>query len=198
MAKKLVSVGGSVPTELVRKDFSSAEIITNAEVVDFTVLVKDDEGSPILGSNVTAQADNGTVINGITDEHGKCVLQIKTRRIIRLLTAHPAFPASIVEKVDPNDGISITLPRTDNVGSSIIHSTGNIPGLSGRLNPILDTSNRTYLYANNIAIDGGKTQPATFKINVPIELEDANGTTVYATVKHMAGRVTLLQYSRRN
>jgi len=66
------------------------------------VLVKDDEGSPILGSNVTAQADNGTVINGITDEHGKCVLQIKTRRIIRLLTAHPAFPASIVEKVDPN------------------------------------------------------------------------------------------------
>jgi len=198
IAKKLVSVGGSVPTELVRKDFSSAEIFTNAEAVDFTVVVKDDEGSPIPGSNVTAQADNGTVINGITDEHGKCVLQIKTRRIIRLLTAHPAFPASTVEKVDPNDGISITLPRTDNVGSLIIHSTGNIPGLSGRLNPILDTSNRTYLYANNIAIDGGKTQPATFKINVPIELEDANGTIVYATVKHMAGRVTLLQYSRRN
>src|ERR1700730_1996566 len=48
----------------------------------------------------------------------------------------------------------IVLPRTDNVGSMVIDSTGYIPGLAGRLTPILDSINRTYLYADNIAIDG--------------------------------------------
>ena len=78
-----------------------------------------------------------------------------------------------------------------------MHSTGYIPGLKGRLNPILDTSSRNYMYADNIAIDGGKVQPATFAINQPIELEDAEGTVVYATIKYIAARVALVQFTRR-
>jgi hypothetical protein len=78
-----------------------------------------------------------------------------------------------------------------------MHSTGYVPGLVGRLNPIRDSGGRTYLYADNIAIDGGEDQPAKFAINIPIELEDADGTVVYVTVKHIAGRVALLQFTRR-
>jgi len=83
------------------------------------------------------------------------------------------------------------------VGSVTIESTGYIPGLKGRLNPILDTSNRTYLYADNIAIAGGVGQPATFKLNVPLELEDADGVIVFMTVKHIASRVSLIQFTRQ-
>jgi len=61
----------------------------------------------------------------------------------------------------------------------------------------LDTSGRTYLYANNIAIDGGRGQPANFEVNVPFELEDADGTIVYATIKHIAGDISLIQYTRK-
>lgn len=93
--------------------------------------------------------------------------------------------------------MEIILPRMDNIGSIIMRSTGHIPGLRGRLNPILETANRTYLYANNIAIDGGKGQPATFELNVPFELEDADGVVVYATVKHIVGDVSLIQYTRK-
>lgn len=39
--------------------------------------------------------------------------------------------------------------------------------------------------------------PVTFQVNVQIELEDANGAIVFATVKHIASRVTLLQFTRR-
>lgn len=67
-----------------------------------------------------------------------------------------------------------------------MRGTGYIPGLKGRLNPILDSSNRTYLYADNIAIDGGKGQPVGFNVNVPFELEDADGTVVYAAVKYLS------------
>ncbi|MFD1058479.1 hypothetical protein, partial [Paracoccus fistulariae] len=114
-----------------------------------------------------------------------------------LLASHPSFPAAMYEKVDTEGEMEITLPRMDNIGSITIRSTGYIPDLEGRLNPILDHSNRTYLYADNIAINGGEVQPSVFKINVPFELEDANGTVVYATVKHIAADLSLLQYTRR-
>jgi hypothetical protein len=62
----------------------------------------------------------------------------------------------------------------------------------------LDTSNRTYLYADNIAINGGASQPTTFRVNEPFELEDANGVVTFVTVKLIAGRTSLLQYLRPN
>jgi hypothetical protein len=197
ITRKLVSAGGSVPTELVRKDYSMAATFVSPDPTTLSVAITDDEGSPIPGCNVTAQADNGTTIEGLTGADGKAALMFATRRAFKLLVAHPSYPAAVVERVDPVDGVAVTLPRTDNVGSVVMHSIGYIPGLSGRLNPILDTSGRRYLYADNIAIDGGKPQPASFDINEPIELEDANGVVVYATVKYIASRVALLQYSRR-
>ena len=197
ITRKLVSAGGSVPTELVRKDYSTISVSPATDPTRFALQVRDDEGNPIEGCTVTLQADNGTTLEGTTDKNGRCSLEVKTRRLFRLLVAHPAFPAAIIDKIDPSESAEVTLPRTDNVGSVVMHTSGHIPGLKGRLNPILDTSQRTYLYADNIAIDGGKAQPATFVVNEPIELEDADGTVFYATVKHIAARVALLQFTRR-
>ena len=45
--------------------------------------------------------------------------------------------------------------------------------LSGRLNPIRDTRDRTYLYASNIAIDEGKPQPVSFLFGEQLRLTDA-------------------------
>jgi len=75
---------------------------------------------------------------------------------------------------------------------------GYIPDLERRLNPIVDTHGRAYLYADNIAVNDGKGQPATSEVDVPIELEDANGTIVFGTVKHIEVQVTLLQYTKRS
>ena len=197
ISKKLVNSGGTVPTELVRKDFRVVSTSQTFDPAQFVLEVCDDEGTPIEGVTVTLQADNGTTLNGRTEKEGRCSLEVKTRRMFRLLIAHPNFPAALVEKIDPTDSAHVTLVRTENVGSVIIHSSGYIPGLKGRLNPILDTSKRTYLYANNIAINGGEAQPTKFSINNPIELEDANGVVVYATVKHITARVALIQFIRR-
>lgn len=197
ITKKLVSSGGSVPTELVRRDFSVLAHTGELEGGKLVVLVKDDEGTPIAGCRITLQADNGTTNSITSNQDGEAVLELKVRRLSTLLASHPLFPATVYEQVDPNGSMEITLPRVDNIGSVTLHSTGHIDGLKGRLNPVLDTSNRTYLYADNIAIDGGKNQPANFSINVPIVLEDADGTVVYATVKHIAARVSLIQYTRK-
>jgi hypothetical protein len=197
VTRKLVISGGTVPTDLVRADFSTASLALTGDPTQLVVQVCDDEGTPIEGVSAALQADNGTTLTGISDKDGRCSIEVKTRRTFRLLIAHPAFPAAIIDKVNPSDSARVALARTKNVGSGIIHDTGLVPGLKGRLNPILDASNRTYLYADNIAIDDGKAQPATFAINQPMKLEDADGTIVYLTIKHISARVTLVQFTRR-
>lgn len=198
IARKLVSAGGSVPTELVRKDFSIVSISPTAEPAKFNLSLSEDGGEPVRNASVTLQAANGTTINGKTDEFGRCMLDVQTQRLFRLLIAHPSYPATVLDNINPFDSVDVKVPRTDNVGSLIIHSTGYIPGLTGRLSPIKDGLDRTYIYADNIAVNGGKNQPVTFVVGQPIELEDADGTVVYAVVKHIAARVSLLQFTRRN
>ncbi len=197
ITKKLISSGGSVPTELVRRDFSTLARKEERTGSKFVLVIKDDEGVPIKGCELAVQAENGTFVCAATGDDGVVEFELKVRRRSILLASHPSFPAVVYEKVDPNGTMEISLPRMDNIGSILIRSTGHIPGLQGRLNPILDTSKRTYLYADNIAIDGGKNQPATFKLNIPLELEDADGVVVYAAVKHILSGVSLIQYTRK-
>ncbi len=197
ITKKLISSGGSVPTELVRRDFSTLAQAKARPGGKFAVIVIDDEGTPIEGCHLTLQAENGTSNAIATGDDGIAVFELNVRRHSTLLASHPNFPAAIYEKVDSDGTLKITLPRMDNIGSTTVRSTGCIPGLKGRLNPILDSSHRTYLYADNIAINGGKSQPAPFTVNVPFELEDADGTIVYATIKHIAADISLLQYTRK-
>jgi len=58
----------------------------------------------------------------------------------------------------------------------------------------LDSSFRTYLYADNISINNGTQQPATFDVGVPFTLEDANGTIMEITVKYINGETSLVEY----
>lgn len=104
------------------------------------------------------------------------------------------LPGTICEKIDLTEGVEIVVGETENIGSLICHSTGHISGLEGRLNPILDTSNRNYIYANNIAINGGMNQPVTFRVNEPIHMEDCHGVVFQVTVRFIASRVSLLEY----
>lgn len=196
ISKKLISSGGTIPSEFVRKEFSEIRTIPRADPGRLEIQVSTDNGAAIVGVQVVALADNNTNIQGRTGQDGKVALVVQTRRLYRILLAHPNFPASVIEKVDPAESVEAVLQQTDNVGSQIISSTGHLPVIQGRLNPILDTHNRTYLYANNIAINGGVQQPAPFKVNEPIQLEDANGVVTNITVKLIAGDTSLIQYLR--
>jgi hypothetical protein len=156
--------------------------------------VKGSDSDFISGAQVVAIANNNTTKASRTDSQGEAMLTIPTRRQYQLLIAHPQYPGAIIHQWDPGEDITVTLTSSESTGSVICHSTGYIPGLEGRLNPILDTSSRTYLYADNIAIDGGKNQPATFNLDKPFELEDSNGTVMQVRVLHIQGRTSLIQY----
>ena len=74
--------------------------------------------------------------------------------------------------------------------------TGTLPGLNGRLNPIRDTLDRTYLYAGNIAINEGRQQPVAFVPGEELQLTDADGNELLARIIDIVGRSALVEYWR--
>jgi hypothetical protein len=162
------------------------------------IKVVDESGDPLDLASVTALADNGTYKDAVPHRTrlGIARFQFQTRRRLRVLVGHPERPGAVIQDWDPIDNLRITLPASENTGSVICHGTGYIPGLEGRLEPILDARGRTYLYANNIAIRGGERQPASFEVGVPLSLEDANGTFMQVRVLHIQGDTSLLEYVR--
>ncbi len=192
--KKLVNSGRTIPSESVRKALFTTNTIPKANPTTSLISISSTLGDPIEGATIIAIADNDTTKSGSSDKKGIVELIISTRRNYQLLIAHPNYPGAIVQSWDSGEDINVVLATSGNTGSIISMSSGYIPGLSGRLNPILDTNNRTYLYADNIAIDGGKKQPATFAIDIPFELEDSDGVVMQVRVLHIQGRTSLLQF----
>lgn len=160
------------------------------------VKVTSDGGTPIENVYVCALSENGTSIDSLTDENGTAEIRLLPGRSYKLLCAHHNFTSKIISDFSPSKEVKIRLEKRKSTGSAIFHSVGEIPGLLGRLNPILDTSGRTYLYADNIAINGGETQPAIFSLEDPLFLEDRIGTVFSVSIKLIEGRVTLLEYRR--
>lgn len=196
---KLVNSGRTIPSESIRRAMFSVSSAPRVDPIHARVSVISSGGEPVAAAKITAIADNDTTKNGSTPADGVAELSISTRRLYRLLVSHPEHPGAVIQSWDPSTDLTVTVADSENTGSIICHSTGHIPGLEGHLNPILDTHNRMYLYADNIAIDGGMQQPATFQVDVPFELEDSNGVVMQVRVLHIQGRTSLIQYvfSRR-
>lgn len=193
--RKLIQSGRTIPSERVRSAVYSVEALPRQSPVDATVLVVDENGAPVQGADIVAIADNNTRIQSISSDLGLARLSIHTRRSYRLLIAHPSMRAAVVEKWDTADDIRVTLMSSENTGALICRGTGYIPGLEGRLNPILDASDRRYLYADHMAIRGGEIQPAKFDIGVSFSVEDALGTVMQVTVLHIQGDTSLLEFT---
>jgi len=161
--RKLVYSGRTIPSEQIRKAVFSVEKMSKQNPIISEIVIIDSDDNFISNATITAIADNNTTLSGVSDENGLVKLQIFTRRNYTLLISHPHFGGVLVEKWDPEDKIKIKIPNTENTGSIICHSTCYIPNFDGRLNIIFDTSFRTYLYADNIALTGQSQQPYTFK-----------------------------------
>ncbi len=91
--------------------------------------------------------------------------------------------------------MQITVPSIESTGSIICAcGTGHVPGLDGRLNPIRDNLDRLYLYADNIAIEGGRRQPVTFEPGVLFEVEDRNGRVFRHKIIEVIGSSSLIEF----
>jgi len=192
--KKLVLSGETIPSKKIWNTLFSYSSIPRGTAFDSRIKIKDIKGIPLKNITITAIADNATYKQADTDDDGIATIDVQTRRLYTLLISNIDYPGIIIEKWDPINNLEISLQKIEKIGSIICHSTCHIPGLSGRLNIIFDTSFRTYLYADNISINGGMQQPSTFTVGEPFILEDSNGIIMEITVKYIQGRTSLVEY----
>lgn len=132
-----------------------------------------------------------------TDENGNAQIDLHTTHLpMTVFAAAPGLAAHLEQNWIPAKGaLSIELQRLENGGSVIFGKTiGNIPGLSGRLNPVRDSRDRTYLYASNITINAGKSQPVHFSIGEDLHLTDAKGKELTIRIVEIIGKSILLEY----
>lgn len=191
--KKLILTGRSIPSEYLRKAASGIIPIPKANPTEVIVnIVDNDTKTPIKGVSIVFSANNGTYLSGVTDDTGYCKIIIETKRLYDILIAHENYPSFIIDKFNLDSDLEIKLSKFPNAGSVIIQNTGYINGLQGRLNPILDSFKRMYLYADNIAINEGEPQPVTFALNEPIVVEDSRGVIMKLIFKYINGHTTAL------
>ena len=140
---------------------------------------------------------NKTWQHVMSDISGKTRIDLHTTNLpMTVYASAPGFAAYLRRGWVPSSGpLSIEMQILADGGSVIFpQSIGHLPGLSGRLNPILDTSDRTYLYANNIAINGGQQQPVRFTFGEDLHLHDADGNELMVRIVDIIGRSALIEY----
>ena len=154
-------------------------------------------GVPIAGVDVLAIFPNKTWLRSKTDEHGQARFSLYTSELpMTVYAAAPNCKAGHAQGWLPRHGGHLMEVEASPTGGSLIiaQAAGYLPDLAGRINPQLDSSGRTYLYADNIAIDGGRPQPVPFRLGKPVMLTDANGMEMTVTFVDMMGRSALLNY----
>ena len=154
-------------------------------------------GNPLPGIELLVLFPNKTWKSATTDENGKAQVDLHMTHLpMTVFASAPGFAAHLEHDWVPEQAeLEIKIQSLPDGGSVIFpEATGNIPGLSGRLNPTRDTQDRTYLYASNIAINEGQQQPVTFIPGDDLHLTDANGRELMVRIVAIIGRSALVEY----
>ena len=162
-----------------------------------TVITVWSDGQPLPGSDVLALFPNKTWKRATTDENGEAEVDLHTTHLpMTVFAAAPGHGAHVEREWIPSQGsLAVDLSPLLEGGSVIFaESTGYLPVVHGRLNPIRDAHERTYLYASNIAIEQGKQQPVYFALGEDLSLTDAEGREATVHIVEVVGRSALLEY----
>ena len=153
------------------------------------------EGLPLSRATVLALYPNKTWMMEETDTFSRVQFGFHSELPITVFCAAPAHRARVERSWRPPARLSVELETLENGGSMVIpEQTGHLPGLAGRLNPILDNLDRMYLYATNVAINEGRQQPVHFKLGEAMRLTDLHGAERLVRFVDMIGNSSVLEY----
>ena len=154
-------------------------------------------GRAVAGAGVLALFPNKTWQHTTTNQNGEATLDLHAAHLpMTVFVAAAGFAAHVEPDWLPAERmLHVQLEALPNGGAVIFpEDAGGVPGLTGRLNPIRDTHDRTYLYADNIAVNEGDQQPVAFTPGEALRLTDADGKAMRVRVVDIVGRSALVEY----
>lgn len=184
--------------KFLKNRWSKLSTMINPKPFVFTIKLINEKGQIVKHAKVVLVANNSTYLEGFTDENGLVHFVIRTRKLYSVLIAHSEYPAVVFDNINPKEDIEVTIEKSENCGSVVINKSGYIPGISGKIEPILKQDKELALYADNIAIDGGEDQPYDFELNTVIPIEDNKGNRIRVTFRFFQGRIALIDFSRQD
>lgn len=155
---------------------------------------------PLPAAHLLLLFPNKTWKEATSDDAGRVTVSLHSTHLpMTVFAAAEGCAAHRTTEWIPNRGaLAIDIKRLPDGGSIIFpEATGHLPGLRGRLNPIRDTSDRTYLYADNIAINEGQPQPTVFVRGEELQLTDSDGSERWIRIVDIVGRSALVEYRSR-
>lgn len=164
---------------------------------EVTFMVTDESGSLISGAYIYLIHKNGTHRGKKSNEIGKATFSLNQNGNVfhTVFIAHDQFPAVIIDNFQCDMNCEVTLKRHASIGSMIFdQGVGYIPGIKGRLNPMLDDLDRTYLYADNISINNSPAQSAFFQFGENISLVDCLGKAADIKIHRIIQHCIILDY----
>ena len=155
------------------------------------------DNRPLSGADILALFPNKTWKRANTNDDGEASVELYASHLPMTVFAAAAGHAARLERDwTPSQGALTLELRSLPDGGSVIfpEAVGNLPILRGRLNPKRDASDRTYLYASNIAINQGQPQPVHFAPGEELRLTDADGREALVRILDVVGRSALIEY----
>ena len=154
-------------------------------------------GRPLADADTLALFADNTWKRAKTGKDGEAALDLHSSHLpLTLFVAARGFAAHLERAWIPAEReLHIALNPLRSGGAIVFtDSAGRVPGLAGQLNPLRDPQDSTYLYADNIAINGGRQQPVVFRPGEQMHLADAFGKELVIRVIEIAGSAALLEY----
>ena len=162
-----------------------------------TVIMCNHRGLPVQEVELLALFPNNTWKQTTTAENGKAQVNLHSTHLpMTVFAAATGYAAHLKYEWVPDQGpLTIELKSLPNGGAEIFpKGTGHLPGLSGRLNPIRDPLDRTYLHAPEIAVNEGQQQPVPFTPEKDLHLTDAEERELIVRIVEIVGRSALVEY----
>ena len=161
------------------------------------IIICHHRGLAVPGVELLVLFPNKTWKQTTTDENGKAQVNLHSTHFpMTVFAAATGYAAHLERDWVPAQGtLAIEMQSLSNGGAVIFpEANGSLPGLSGRLNPKRDNHDRAYLYASNIAINGGQQQPVHLMPGEDLRLTDANGRELVVRIVTIIGRAVLVEY----
>ena len=177
--------------------FLTIPVTTTEATPATTVIMCHHRGLAVPGVELLVLFPDNTWKRATTDENGEAQVDLHSTHLpMTVFAASSEYAAHLEHDWVPAQGaLTIEMQNLPNGGAVIFpEATGYLPGLSGRLNPKRDSRDRTYLYASNIAINGGKPQPVHFIPGEDLRLTDADGRELMVRIIAIIGRSALVEY----
>ena len=152
---------------------------------------------PVPGAMVSLVTEKGLNLSAVTDDRGIAALRIHPEvKSAHLVVSCEGFRAEFRKVVDVASGQQVVVSRFGTGGSlTFPDESGAVPGLEGDLQFHQDGT-KYYVYATNVAINGGGEQPVDYRLQDWISFEDVHGRRFRVRVVGHAGRTVALEYER--